>query len=366
MRTTARIGVTALAAAMMLTGTSSFAYGNSTPDKAVTISADSAAAIAAKLNYPLAINGESAVDAGYLHKDGKTVMLPLRALVEALGYTITWNAETKSAELAKGAQWTSVRVGEDRYSFAKMLITLGIAPQSVNGKLYVPETFAAQVLQAEVTREGNQVNISQKQEEEEKKTSTTQGFVTGIHLEDGKGQIRINGVGTEGLVLNVDSASKITDENGKELAWNDLLLGMDVEAVHANFSTLSLPPQTPLYELKVKTKTEETEILGTAGLIEEVIAGESGKISVRIKGEGLNDRSPSEIVLHLQPETIITTADGMKLDESKLVKGTPVIGFYNPMLTKSLPPQGGAWKIVVMPEAQSSGIPEEQAAAARQ
>lgn len=363
MRRTTRLGMTALAAAMMITGASSFAYGNSTPVKAVTSSVDGASTV--KLNYPLVINGALSSEAGYLHKDGKTVMLPLRTLVQALGYKITWNAETKSAELAKGAQWTSVRVGEDQYSFAKMLIKLGIAPQSVGGKLYVPETFASQVLQAEVSRAGNGVNVSLVQEEE-KETLTTQGFVTGIHLKDGKGQIRINGVGTEGLVLNVDTATKITGQDGKELTWDSLLLGMEVDAVHAIFSTLSLPPQTPLYELKVKTITEETEILGTSGTIGEVIAGENGHVSVHIKGEGLNDRSPSEIVLNLQPETIIAMNDGSKLEASKLVKGSTVIGFYNPMLTKSLPPQGNAWKIIVQPEPQPSAPTEDESANTQQ
>ncbi|CAH1225416.1 Protease inhibitor [Paenibacillus plantiphilus] len=359
MRKTTRMGMTALAAAMMLTGASSFAYGNSTPVKAVTTIADGASAV--KLNYPLVINGALSSDGGYLHKDGKTVMLPLRTIAQALGYSITWNAETKSAELARGAQWTSVRVGEDQYSFAKMLIKLGIAPQSVSGKLYVPEAFASEVLQAEVSRAGNGVNISLAQEEE-KETLTTPGFVTGIHLQDGKGQIRINGVGTEGLVLNVDTTTKITDEEGKELTWDALLLGMEVDAVHAIFSTLSLPPQTPLYELKVKTKTAETEILGTSGTIEEVITGENGHVAVRIKGEGLNDRSPSEIVLQLLPETTIALNDGSKLEASKLVKGSAVIGFYNPMLTKSLPPQGNAWKIVVQPEAQPTEPTNDEAA----
>ncbi|MBW7476155.1 copper amine oxidase N-terminal domain-containing protein [Paenibacillus oenotherae] len=353
MKRTTRLGITALAAAMMISGASSFVYGDSDQAKAtVAINMDGASAV--KLNYPVAINGVLSTETGYLHKDGKTVMLPLRALVEALGYKIAWNGETKSAELTRGAQWTSVKVGEDQYSFAKMLIKLGIAPQSIGGKVYVPESFASQVLQADVTRDGKQVNVVQ----EEKKTMTTQGFVTGIAIKDGKGQIHINGAGTAGLVLNVDSSTKITDEDGKELTWESLLLGMDVEAVHAIFSTLSLPPQTPLYELKVKTKTAEKEILGTAGTIEEVMTGDDGTISVLIKGEGLSDRSPAEVRLNLLPETIVAAADGSKLEAAKLVKGSAAIGFYNPMLTKSLPPQGNAWKIIVMPDTETSEIPE--------
>lgn len=80
------------------------------------------------------------------------IMIPLRLVGESLGYEVSWNQETKTAELVKGAQWTSVTIGQDRYSFAKMLVELGTAPVIIDSRTYVPLNFAEEILKANVER----------------------------------------------------------------------------------------------------------------------------------------------------------------------------------------------------------------------
>lgn len=46
--------------------------------------------------------------------DGVT-MIPLRATLEKMGYIVEWNQETKSVDIFKGAQWTSIKIGENKY-----------------------------------------------------------------------------------------------------------------------------------------------------------------------------------------------------------------------------------------------------------
>ena len=77
-------------------------------------------------------------------------MIPLRLVGESLGYEVTWNQETKTAELVRGAQWTSVTIGKDNYNFAKMLVKLGVAPELIDSKTYVPSSFIEEVLKAKV------------------------------------------------------------------------------------------------------------------------------------------------------------------------------------------------------------------------
>ncbi|WFA07758.1 copper amine oxidase N-terminal domain-containing protein [Tissierella sp. Yu-01] len=77
-------------------------------------------------------------------------MIPLRLVGESLGYEITWNQETKTTELTRGAQWTAVTIGKDNYNFARMLIKLGAAPVLVESDTYVPENFIEEVLKAKV------------------------------------------------------------------------------------------------------------------------------------------------------------------------------------------------------------------------
>lgn len=78
----------------------------------------------------------------------EVVMIPLRQVTEALAYKVAWNGEKKSIELSKGAQWTSMKLGEDNYSYAKMLVKLGTAPEIKNECTYVPLDFISKILKA--------------------------------------------------------------------------------------------------------------------------------------------------------------------------------------------------------------------------
>lgn len=77
-------------------------------------------------------------------------MIPLRLVGETLGYEVSWNGETKTAELVRGPQWTAVKIGEDSYNFARMLVKLGTAPVLLEDKTYVPVNFIEEILKASV------------------------------------------------------------------------------------------------------------------------------------------------------------------------------------------------------------------------
>ncbi|KRE83754.1 hypothetical protein ASG89_11560 [Paenibacillus sp. Soil766] len=89
-------------------------------------------------------------------------LVPFRKVAEGLGYTVKWNQDTYTAELSKGAQWTSVSVGKDSYFFAKMApVALGAAPVILNDSLYVPTKFVSDILKAEVTIDSTGIHIAQ-------------------------------------------------------------------------------------------------------------------------------------------------------------------------------------------------------------
>lgn len=77
-------------------------------------------------------------------------MIPLRLVGEGLGYEVSWNQESKAVELARGAQWTAVTIGQDNYNFAKMLVKLGAAPVLIEEKTYVPMNFIEEILKSDV------------------------------------------------------------------------------------------------------------------------------------------------------------------------------------------------------------------------
>lgn len=61
----------------------------------------------------------------------------------------------------------------------------------------------------------------------------------------------------------------------------------------------------------------------------------------------MTEQSPNEVVLNLTPETVVVNKDGKALKTSDLTDDAEIIGYYGPVLTKSLPPIGNAIKIVL-------------------
>ncbi|MDR0271511.1 stalk domain-containing protein [Paenibacillus sp.] len=78
-------------------------------------------------------------------------MVSLRDVAKQLNYEVKWNKADKTAELVKGTALTSVSVGKDSYSIAKMSPkALGAAPVLQNNKLFVPVQFVTEILKVEV------------------------------------------------------------------------------------------------------------------------------------------------------------------------------------------------------------------------
>ncbi|QJC50783.1 copper amine oxidase N-terminal domain-containing protein [Paenibacillus albicereus] len=94
--------------------------------------------------FPIVVEGKKlAGPSPYTSKDG-TVMVPLRAVVEALGQKLTWEASTKTSRIGLA---TTLQVGKDYYVYNKMApIELGAAPTLVDGKTYVPLHFFRDVM----------------------------------------------------------------------------------------------------------------------------------------------------------------------------------------------------------------------------
>lgn len=300
------------------------------------------------IKYAITINGKDALNTGFLNEDSQQIMLPLRELSEALGFEIKWNVENRSAELSHSESpiWTLVQTGKDNYTINKMYKPLGSAPVIKGGNLYVPSNFFSEVLQANVSVNGSQVTILS--QAEEVKTLTRNGVITGINNEEDYKSIHIDGAGTEGLIFNIDEKTVIRNTDGEKIELKDLSLGMDIQAVHSLAMTMSLPGQTYAYEITVQSDTAAADYIGTSGAIQEVQVDDKGNTSILVKGLGMTEGSPAEVVLMIQPETIIVDKDGKKLEKSELKKDGKVLTFYSPALTKSLPPIGKASKVVYL------------------
>lgn len=87
--------------------------------------------------FPIVADGqEEAVSEGYLFDS--VAVVPIRAVAESLGYTVTWNQENKSVSLIKGDVRIMVQVGEGQYlqtqNGAIRAVSFGTAMVNDNGR----------------------------------------------------------------------------------------------------------------------------------------------------------------------------------------------------------------------------------------
>lgn len=105
-------------------------------------------------HFVLVVNNEgiNLKESSVYQKEDGTIMVPLRIVCEKLGYEVKWIEDDRSIEIKKGAQYTSVKPGEDKYFFAKMApMSLGAAPEIKDSTTYVPFKFVSDILKVDVS-----------------------------------------------------------------------------------------------------------------------------------------------------------------------------------------------------------------------
>lgn len=85
------------------------------------------------------------------YEKGDTIMLPLRAIAEALGFEVIWNGDN-SVQVVQGAQVGTLTIGDINYGFAKMIVKLDVAPELTDDLTYVPAEFFEEVLHISIAK----------------------------------------------------------------------------------------------------------------------------------------------------------------------------------------------------------------------
>jgi hypothetical protein len=77
------------------------------------------------------------LDAAPFIKDGRT-LLPIRALIEALGGSVQWNPSTRTATVLLGSRTVALTIGSTTALVNGSPITLDVAPEIRNGRTFLP------------------------------------------------------------------------------------------------------------------------------------------------------------------------------------------------------------------------------------
>jgi len=91
----------------------------------------------------IVVNGIQ-IEAPAVYLKGDVLMVPLRAIAEALDYTVQWDDAARGVFLNNSI---SLNIGKDYYTYARMVpIELGTAPEIVDGFTFVPLSFFKEVV----------------------------------------------------------------------------------------------------------------------------------------------------------------------------------------------------------------------------
>lgn len=266
------------------------------------------------------------------------VMMPLRAVAESLGYTVTWVAESRSVELTRGAHFITMSIDEDAYAFSRRAPqALGAAPTLVDGVTYVPMNFVEEILGGWYY------------ENEDGTYKIVQPAIATITEIEEDGSILVDDALLGEVVLLIGEETKITKGLDRRIyGVDDLEVGMALEIEYADWMTLSFPPQNaPVrinivdneFTFDVEEEMEE-ELITVEGTISEI------RDEVVIVKANEDDYG---IALIVSDETAITK--GMekriyKLDDLEV--GMKISAKHGQAMTHSLPPQTQAFEISIL------------------
>lgn len=284
--------------------------------------------------YKIFVNG-TMLDAD-TYADGDHVMLPLRAICEALGYEVGYDAESTMISLTRGAHYITMYPTKDEYTFSKMApMSLGIAPQLVDDRTYVPVSFVANILQsASCTVDQNgEIKITDPKEEE----ATYRVATATEDVKDGKVLVMDEILGEVEVTFTEETVFQ-------GIALSDIKKDIEfmVEYVD-NATTMSLPPQA------VAKNVMSVELYEEINLPEEVASvAFSGTITEVGEDFVLVETENGDIRLNVSEETNIHHAMNRRLYRiNDLEAGMKISGTHSEAATFSIPPQSAAFEIVI-------------------
>lgn len=169
---------------------------------------------------------------GTISYEGVT-MIPLRVVLEGLGYKISWNNENKSVDISKETQFTSIVIDSNSYYKNKMApISLSSAPKLVGSKTYVPVEFLFEVLGYGMNIDNGILKIQQS------KMAIQEGYITEIAvMEDG-----VTGITVRSSMDSTDPKDKLVIKVSPEFSIinADIEVGKHIKAVCPNLMTFAV------------------------------------------------------------------------------------------------------------------------------
>lgn len=291
---------------------------------AAMMAASSMVATAADKELDVFVNDtEIALDA--FEENGK-VMVPVRAVCEALDMEVVWNDEAKRVEITKLPTYVTFTPFADGYTFARTApMMLGTAPQLLgDGVTYVPSEFFGEILpvDCEISDEGIKISVAEVSEEtteEQPVEETVKAKVLVTEITENGAMIYDPERGD--VSLNITEETVVTNEAGEK---TELAAGKLAEVEYSPAMTMSLPPIANAVSVTVMEAVDYELVETTVKGIEEsgILVGED----------------ESSLTLFVKTEDFSAIdAEGNSIEE--IAEGSKITAIVSTISTKSLPPQ---------------------------
>lgn len=210
-------------------------------------------------------------------KNGETIMLPLRQVIEGIELEISWNKEQRAAEVKYINKTLTVKANGE-YLLNGKVVKADEKATIVEDRLYVSANVLKETLNIESMQYGDDVMVKK---EEVAKEFTGYGEILEI-TEGSKGTKLItfmNSYNMNEYRLVVGKDTVIVDPiNNKEIKVDDLKVYDTIYAEYSGAMTRSIPPQTGAKRIEV---VKDTAV--SYGLVEKV---DGDKVIINIGTRG--------------------------------------------------------------------------------
>ncbi len=282
-----------------------------------------------------------------LDKTTKTVgdsqFLPLRAICEALGFTVEWIEESRTIEIVNLPMYITCSPDRDGYTFAKTApMLLGSAPTLIDDVTYVPQNFVDEIIgYTLIVEDGNYYVATPVQEQEADTVAVTGEIVELIYDENEKLVQIVTGDAEDPMQQLIFNLSEELSESAKEL---NLEVGMTIAGTAVALQTASIPPQQPLLTLEIVDVEAEVDAIAdtvevTAEIV-ELIYDENEKLVQIVTGD---KEDPMQQLIFNLSEELIENAAELNLEVGKKITGDAAM-----IMTMSIPPQQPLLTITVV------------------
>ncbi len=168
------------------------------------------------------------------------LMMPAKPILDQIGFDVKWNAKTKSVDLIRGVQFTSLYIDKNSYFKNKMApYKLSHAPVINQSRTYVPIEFFTDILGIGLSVEGKAIKFS------DREMAIYEGYIQDTKVDE-KGVLTIT-LSSKEKSEGLEDQMIVHGETQYTFMNTSIAVGEYIHVISPPIMTLSVPGQATAY-----------------------------------------------------------------------------------------------------------------------